>query len=162
MTSIDEHDTERAPVLDEAALNAARRTVAAHALDAADCGELLDMLGLRGLRGEPACAAQPVEEKREEENLKPRPVPAPKCACGHLAVGGEQCGRCAHFVPRDDFRALVSRIKDATDMSVADIAKAAGMLPSTLRGHLAPGNRGRVERGTYGALLRVAEAKGVA
>lgn len=168
--------------VDEDIAAAARRTVAHYALDAEDCAGLLDMLGLRD---EPACRAcggpmlthgkggykqgrgadgmcrdchrKRREQEQREQKRREQEQGHSKCACGHLATVGELCGRCAQSVPRDDLRAVVERIVRDTGWSVAEIARRARMLPPTLRSHLAPGNRTRVHRNTYTAVLRVAQ-----
>lgn len=129
-----EHSLE-VPRIDAATTVAARLTVARHAVDAADCAQLLDMLGLR---------ASAVEALAE--------VDEPEFDPTKFRHEGEE------FVPVADLRMLVERIRRDTGWGQNEIAKRAEVKASTVSSALAPAStRKVVRRDMYQAILRVAQ-----
>lgn len=124
-----------APRIDEETATAARRTVAAHALDAGDCVQLFDMLGIR-----PGGPVATVETDVAEVDLT------------KFRHEGEE------FVPVADLRMLFERIHRDTGMSQLGIARRAKVNPSTVASALAPAStRKVVRRDMYQAVLQLAQ-----
>lgn len=164
-----------APVLDEEALERARRTVASYANDAADCADLLVMLGLtpagngalctkcgqsmsrlpglgyqagRGAGG--VCSA--CREKAAYAAAQGR------CQHGHpVPVGLRGCPTCLDYAPIEDLRLVVERVRAATGWSRNRVAREVE-LPISSLGSLSPSSTNKwVRRSTYTAVLRLAQ-----
>lgn len=132
-----EQQSERVDPIDEETAQLARRTVAAHAIDAEDCVRLFDMLGIR-----PAGIADvaAVEADVAEVDLT------------KFRHEGEE------FVPVADLRMLFERIHRDTGMSQLGIARRAKVNPSTVASALAPAStRKVVRRDMYQAVLLLAQ-----